>query len=450
LLRAREGELPHGEEAAAAPRRKRRGWSIVALSLAALLAILAAGFGALSRKPPPLQVQRLPDGTPLSLVGVTYGRTHRFVRGTWFQKLLHPIVPGLVGGEEGDLTFSTDTLCLWLTRPARASGLSQEFRATAFDEQGCEVETGGLPASITSQGPERMEGWRLSTYPRRGKSVGFRFYERTAQGQWVQVAQFTIPNPGLGPYPSWTPEPFPTKKQNGDLAVTLIGLATGVRQSGPPGPSPRGEEPWTRLTFRTEQGGRRTTAWNAAYATVSDATGNTWLPSAWSQSPDQGTFEFVGRLCVHEPAYKVRVEFSRRSGFVPGETRTIRGVVVPKEGAAAPSSASAAFPGYRLTVEGITRGLSARLPGNSSFVSTAPVVQVRVSPPLSPGERLTLTRALDDRGRDLEGAELSSSSTVGEYHYGLPALKPDAKTASVTFAIHKSRFVEFLAKPSGP
>jgi hypothetical protein len=67
---------------------------------------------------------------------------------------------------------------------------------------------------------------------------------------------------------------------------------------------------------------------------------------------------------------------------------------------------------------------------------------------VSEGWRLSLVRVVDDQGREVgvqNGQEWNWGS--GELVFGLK-LQPDASRVDCTFALHKSRFFEFLARPT--
>src|SRR5438445_13764952 len=77
--------------------RKRSGRPVWVLA-AAVGMVVAAGsvvlfIGGDSDEGAPGAAQRLPDGSTLALVGVTYGSRHQLVEGEWWQKLFAPILP---------------------------------------------------------------------------------------------------------------------------------------------------------------------------------------------------------------------------------------------------------------------------------------------------------------------------------------------------------------------
>jgi hypothetical protein len=87
------------ERARAIP-TKRHSRSALLLGIVALGVVLAAGLAALAAASQG-QVRRLPDGSTLRLEGVTYGKVHPWMHGTWWQKWLYPVVPPAVRNWSG-------------------------------------------------------------------------------------------------------------------------------------------------------------------------------------------------------------------------------------------------------------------------------------------------------------------------------------------------------------
>src|SRR5713226_4513999 len=104
---------------------KRLRW-LVLLTAASLVAVGLLGLGGLVSRSR-ARVQRLPDGTLLSLEAVTYGQEHHIVRGTWWQTLLNPLLTNEARNRLGMMfpqyqSASANTLVLWTLRdvPGRA------------------------------------------------------------------------------------------------------------------------------------------------------------------------------------------------------------------------------------------------------------------------------------------------------------------------------------------
>ena len=69
---------------------------------------------------------------------------------------------------------------------------------------------------------------------------------------------------------------------------------------------------------------------------------------------------------------------------------------------------------------------------------------VQTDAPLD-GMRLTLIEATDEQGREIKPMAMGWGGT--EFHFGLRDLG-NARSLNLTLALHRSRFVEFTAKPA--
>jgi hypothetical protein len=93
-----------------------------------------------------------------------------------------------------------------------------------------------------------------------------------------------------------------------------------------------------------------------------------------------------------------------------------------------------------LAITGPGGTMPGRAPGGKE-----PSVQIRMSPP-SDDLQLTLSRAVDDRGRDVTPA-FGTWMPDGFLSFDLPGAA-GAKRVSLTFAVQKPRAVEFLISPA--
>jgi hypothetical protein len=428
----------------------KRGRGSVWLAVAGVGAVLAAGLGALFWGPAE-PISRLPDGSLLTLEAVTYGQDHRCVHGNRWQRLFYPILPA---GIKSQLEISAyrsaepNTLVFWTDRRAAVPGqpLPRPYwntRVLSFDEHGCASETGFacFQWAVGDPPAEVREGWALPAFPRRGHIVGLRILARSGTGQWFRFAEFSVPNPTSGPHPTWTPEAFPVTRQDGDLVVALTGLTTGARQDDSGRPAAAGEESWTHARFRLTQNGRPTTIWRSSGGTLADAAGNAWSPRMTARSFSQGeeTFSLLGTLWPDETAWKLRARFTRTAGFRPDELWTVPSVVVPGLRKSRRLSQTATRQGASLSL--------CRVSGRAGAACdwrTPACVEVRMSP-ISDDLNLTLVRATDDRGRNIT-PPFATYMGEGLFSFGLLGTATPQKV-SLTFAVQKPRFVEFLVKP---
>lgn len=404
-----------------------------------------------------MQVRPLPDGSVLKLEAVTYDRQHHFVSGPWWRRLLVRLLPmslrGLVSqAAPVDRATDSNTLVFWISRAGPTRAPVSFSRAVVFDEHGRDLGVGVPPDPHWESGEVR--DWLVPVFPRRAKRVGLRLYQQVGPGPAAPVAEFVVPNPAPGPYPTWKPEALPRTRRDGDLAVTLTQVITGLKEKGPVrAPWSRGEGIWTCATARLSQNDRPTGEWQLSWMSLSDATGNVIEPIGFDRSPVGSEVYgiFLGSLGPDESAWKMRVECTRTARFAPADLWTVRGLVVARSGAVAESTATATRAGVTLHVVGMFGDRAHRKDDPFSQQTDLPIVQVEaVSPPdalrMGKGFQLSLQRATDDRGRPVGRSQVWITGT-GQYNF---ELKPaaGAKTINLTFAIVKSRFVEFIARPS--
>ena len=76
-------------------------------------------------------------------------------------------------------------------------------------------------------------------------------------------------------------------------------------------------------------------------------------------------------------------------------------------------------------------------------------LHIQATPSLPAGMRMTLVKLTDDQGQDLQNYNSGSSGngTSTTYGYQLQNIA-GATNLNLTIALHKSRFVEFTAKPA--
>jgi hypothetical protein len=435
------------------------GRVILAASLVAGAVLLIVGVVELSKTDRGTQGRRLPDGASLALLGYTYGPQHRFLTGPRWQKLLWPVAPAplrerLAGVREmwryGNVP--PKGMVLWMLRRPEARGAPFDGRHSmaALDEHGCELLVD--PSAVYGAGGSgglAAEPWAMDTFPRRGRTIGIRFYQSDGADRWHPEAEFRIPNPDPGPHPTWTAPPPPVRHVHDGVTFSLTGLVTGIGPDLKARPLEPGDAPWTRAAFRIEQGGRPAEDWLVETVKVSDATGNHWEPriSAALLDGRDRPFAFQGGLCPHE-AYRLAVQFQHAGEPLPDELWTVRGVPIPPAGGTRVLSHS--------TTRGRIRVTLAEVFGPGAHVEpfpdrwTGPVLRLSIRPAEFWGRRVKLVRAIDAQGRNLlESNDPQAVGTDGEARFALKN-RPGTRVVDLTFAIAKSHFLEFVARPALP
>jgi hypothetical protein len=371
--------------------------------------------------------RRLPDGTRVTLVGMTAGlpRTVRFGRPlqTWLHTWLPPALGhhlGVTAIDFGGAPAWPDQQIAWLHITPAASQLP--VRAALVDEHGCEV---GSSYDFPFR-PDSGEGliWRLNfpAHPRRGRSLRLRLVGVESGG----TVEFPLPEVEGGPYPQWTPQPLPLTRHDGDVAVTLTDFRTGIAVD--PTRS-YGETRVSRMLFRLKRKGRPSEGWLPDHVLVADATGNRWVPGGRASTEPRGDllWTMYTDFWPDEHAWKLKAEFVRKHSFDPDELWTLRGVTPSRAVDVAGNGPTFAKEG------GLVRFLGLR--GSRVWVR----YEKRV-----PGLRVTLVRAVDERGRPVRRRVAFSDGNpyVAELALG------GARSLDLTFAVYRSRTVEFTAAPS--
>jgi hypothetical protein len=294
----------------------------------------------------------------------------------------------------------------------------------------------------------QMRTWIIGAFPRRGKTLTVRFWRKEGDGKPdVPILQFEIANPQPGPYPIWTPEPWPATKHAGDLAVTLTDFTTGLSASDPTRAAVQNEEVVTQLAFDLEVKGRTNCPWRVKNVAGSDATGSDWfsVPSAnKTQAHQKGvteTWNSPVSLWPGESAWKLRVELAAAPGTAPEGLATITGIEVPAEGSSLPLRLTTNLAGFALRMQKIeTKKAAAKARGVTVPVTVSYAVEAM------PQEcHLSVVKVSDDRGRPIQ-VNWRGASSAGAYYLDL-TVPVDAAQLSCTFELRRSRFVEFLARP---
>jgi hypothetical protein len=161
--------------------------------------------------------QRLPDGSSLRIVSISYGTNHFLAwphRKPW-EKFLMPRLPRSVNGWLGrESTSGTagmsprpgeKSIAIWtLQEPVKSESVKSEFLHPRFkvglcDEGGTVYESASGGSGLGGyRGKQRWKvaGWQFSKIPRDSKYLRLQFSEQSPDGGTPQqVAEFFIPNP---------------------------------------------------------------------------------------------------------------------------------------------------------------------------------------------------------------------------------------------------------------
>lgn len=211
----------------------------------------------------------------------------------------------------------------------------------------------------------------------------------------------------------------------------------------------------TELQFTFAENGQPTEDWRVQKLTISDATGNNWFPYLdlvkqrhnWARG---GQVEFLGALWPGEQAWKLEVEIVR-SGRIPEQDLLTIEVAVPKPGLISRISDQWTHDGVTLKWGGLASPETDH-PGNLKWTGKwwgeekeqVYSLVIALVPGLE-GQRLSLVRSIDPGGEPVELLEHRGADYHEQAFFLKPA--PNAATLRLTFALTRSRFVQFVARP---
>jgi hypothetical protein len=397
------------------------------------------------RKP---QIITLSDGTKLTLLGVDYGKHHKF-----------PTVKTTGRRNGGPTLFDTtnDTLVVWILSEHKGNQQWGNFQVVAYDKAATAgVGNWSRNSREIKNGMEIM-GVQLDAFPRRERKIYLHIMNWGQRGQQIAKGQFVVSNPARSSFPQWTADPLPDTQSDGDLNVTLTRLNCGVH--GFNGGNALANDLMSKAVataFHTEQKGVVVTNWQPVQIETSDATGNHVFNNSWSNSRDENgdaTMTYQWGLWPDESAWKLRVEMSRTSGFNDDEMWSVTNVPIN------PGSQQDLFrDGGRnnrlnsLFAETTLNGIHLKLYSAIQFTDQnlgngekPGCFIVQTDPELENGMQMSLVKATDERGHNIQS--WSGNAWSGNRRkFSLQNLR-NAKFLNITIALHKSRFVEFTVKP---
>jgi hypothetical protein len=389
------------------------------------------------------QTVTLSSGTKLKLLAVTYGKHHSF--------------PGFKAAprNRGQVLDSTnDTLFVWIEQQHKGNDWPQ-YQLLVYDKAETACAGYSMMTSRRVRTGDEIVGIRLDAFPRRDAKFKLRVTEWNPQnGRQTGRDGFVVANPARDTSSSWLPDPLPNTQEDGDLSVTLTRLEFGARAQYQRN-SEQPNDPMNKsvlAAFQIQQGGRAATNWQPAQIETSDATGNHitgWCNSQWEN--DEEVTHYQWGLWPDEAAWKLRVEFSRTSGFADGETWTVENIPVQPGKMNdfwnyGRNRKAAAF------AEATVNGVHLKLFPARQFTDRSPGTEpsgaflIQADRPID-GMRMTLMKVTDDQGHDFQTWNWGRGGT--DYRFGLRELG-NARSLNLTLALHTSRFVEFAAKPTRP
>lgn len=430
-----------------------------------ILSILTINFAirAAESDPAPLI---LSDGTKLTLMGVTYGK--------------HNVAPNFegIGGhiQNGNwIDRPHDVTVVWFEIEHEPShSPSYALLVSDVANTGC-VKVEAIDRSHVRAGVD-VHGFVLQAYPRWDKQFVLRI--ASPYGQLLSDQKFLVANPKIQPFGEQTLDTIPVTKSDGDVSVTL----TNLMANAPPPPYARRKDSspddfanrCVRIGYDFKQNGHSATNWHPWLVTISDALNNRVQTrmefqdnefmlqhrSAYGPPPVYAPIDqykgnyFSPGLWPDEPAWKVRLEFTRNSGFNDDEILTLTNLPV-RHGTQEewdtqwiwePDKTDSSLGDY--SINGIKLKLFPPLLVPDQWQTNETRLSVLLRPDRDPeqeGMRITLLEATDENGHDI-GAGSAFVHAGYNCSFDFPRER-EIKSVNLKFALHKSRFVEFSVKP---
>lgn len=398
------------------------------------------------------QVITFDDGNKLTLLTVEYGKKH-----------------AAPTPQKHSFSTPTNTLVLWV-RQQHDPNQYGNFQYYLYDKAGtaCVMGNYGYYGNGRRNSGNDVVGVQFPAFPHRAGSFYVRVEEYGNGGQELSDQKFVIHNPAHESLASWTAAPLPDTEQDGDMTVSLKKLVAGAKM-----PYNRGDgedddaiNKGVSATFNVQIDGTNANMWAPVSFETTDATGNHVNAMVYPQQTQQiqvqsndvtATFQYG--LWPDEPAWKMRVEFSKQSGFDNSELWTVPAIPLDpgrqndfwnynrKGNNATNVFAETDLGGLHLKI--YRAKYFSDMPPNSNPQGG---LSVEVDPALPDGTRMTIVSLTDDQTNDIShwdsgyngGGRRGSSGTM--YHYSLQNVD-GATNLNLTLAVHKSHYLEFTAKP---
>ena len=429
--------------------------------LGSVVLILIIGFaaGALwwQRRP---QVITFSDDSKVTLLKVEYGKRHAPPTAKAAAKPAAGTAARQTG-RAGSFTTPADTLVIWVRQQYEPQQY-HNFQYYAYDkaDTAC-VQTYGRNYGNNRQGNE-VVAVQFDAFPRRQGKFVVRVQEQ-GNGQEMSEQKFVIPNPVRKSFTKWTAEPLPATKVDDDVSVTLTKLVFGAdttynrNQDNPDDPVNEG----VAATYHVERNGKPVTNWQPVSIETTDATGNHVSGGPNTQwNGDEGVATYQWGLWSDEPAWKLRAEFSQQSDFADNELWTVQNIPLQP-------GRQQDFWNFGNNNRRNTNSVFAEKDLNGVHLKIFPATQftdqnygngqmggglhIQATPSLPAGMRMTLVKLTDDQGLDIQNYNSGSSGNGTSITYGYQLQNIAGVTnLNLILALHKSRFVEFTAKPAGP
>jgi hypothetical protein len=389
------------------------------------------------------------------LVGVTHGTNHVLIIGKPWVKLARRFLSQRSRHKLGLRVYERSTpepaTIFWTRWRFSPTNTPPRF-ASVIDRNSVESEP--ERAVIDTSNPKTrvgVVGYRFYNYPRRQKRVRLRFYERDRLYRPQQVAELVVRNPSRAvdardsdELQPWQAQELPIRVQQGSVEFVMQSI-----QSGRPA-APEFQDPYvfvapsTTALFSVREKGVPSGAWTVRKLEAMGKAGNRFSldQPLVGVVDDQLAVAFSNILWPDEPDWRFRVEFSRTKDYAPEDMVTLRSLPPIKIAHPFVTNVHVNIGGVSVT--------SLELKGSTQLVRAK--ARYRRTTDLtvrfqrgSDEIRLDLAGAVDQAGRPVPFGD-RKDLWDGRYVAGLE-IRPGVETVDLTFAVHRSFFVDFTVNP---
>lgn len=236
--------------------------------------------------------QHLPDGSAIAIRKVSYGKTHRCVAGTIWERTAGALLPDnalrRLGIRFMTVTNASDRSIVFVeTFSSNAGGWvfprpAIPYHGTTFavsDDVGNDLNSLGRP-EVMSLGNSFLHAIHIPLVSHAATELRFEARQYDYYPKSNYFAAFTIPNPAPIRPSRWSVKPFPLTNDASHLKVVLLELSCYPFQRNRAPQSAERTDLWTYARFQITKNGMPIKAWQAVGVTVLDEEGNAYRPSS--------------------------------------------------------------------------------------------------------------------------------------------------------------------------
>ena len=445
------------------------------------LAVLAVAVLAviLSRKGSPPQIITLPNGERFAFVAAEWGtnQVQPTLAAKWIAHLPAPLASfvvrkwgsrlgvvtpffGIAWGQwQGPPIPPKPALHFWFrSLSTNTVGTANTFKFMLADKDGVVGGMGTGGWSSFGEGIDKWLSFNLPVVPRRSETLQLLVFKADDQfnGPYRQIGTVRLRNPLFGHFPNWQPEALPVTKTAGDLSVQLADFTIGSGNRGgneiievggrqtrfhPPA---LGED--QEIVFKLDINSPLGTnvGWSIQPAELSDATGNRVSTSFLSRWSGTDEYHFGPALWPDESAWRLKLTLRRFRGHDPEEIVTFTNVSVPAVGTTNSVFQTNLIHGVPI----VLKQEFTREPDRTPVVLRGPasathVIATLVNPPES--FVVDYQQLQGDTGwTPTESGSSLTANSATVFLYSIPA---GVRALDITWAVQKTRTVEFFVKP---